>query len=267
MTQEAEQVEPLNELDQKIADALKETNEESAPQLEEVPAVETPKDTAEVIETPEAEKPKEDGFQKRINKVTADRWEATRRAEAAEAKLAEMQQAPAAKQSVEPKLEDFDFDEAAHTSALIDYKVNLKAQSFTQQQQDTQKEQAQADLISNFTTNSAKFAEGKADFQEVLGKVPTLQPAVLNELMARENGPELAYFLGNHSDIADDIIRMNPVAAGIKIGEISRKLAEPKQIKPSSAPEPIVPVSAGGVVETDIDGEMSVDDWMKKFNP
>lgn len=261
----AEQVEPLNELDQKIEDALKETNEDPAPQLEEVPAVETPEQT--VKEVQEAEKPKEDGFQKRINKVTADKWEATRRAEAAEAKLAEMQAAPAPTQAVEPKLEDFDYDESKFNSALIDYKVDLKAQSFNQQQQDTQKEQAQADLTKNFTDNSAKFAEGKADFMEVLGKVPTLQPAVLNELMARDNGPELAYFLGTHSDIADDIIRMNPVAAGIKIGEISRKLAEPKQIKPSSAPDPIEPVSAGGVVESDIGGEMSMDDWMTKYNP
>lgn len=262
---EAEQVEPLNELDQKIEDAMKEDNEESAPQLEEVPAVETPKNTAEG--TQEAEKPKEDGFQKRINKVTADKWEATRRAEAAEAKLAEMQTAQAPQQTVEPKLEDFDFDEQAHNSALIDYKVDQKAQSLQKQQQDIQTEQAQAEITRKFTENSAKFAEDKPDFNDVLGKVPVLQPAVLNELMSRENGPELAYFLGTHSDVADEIIRMNPVAAGIKIGEISRKLVEPKQIKPSSAPDPIEPVSSGGVVESDIGEEMSMDAWMNKYNP
>lgn len=262
MTQ-AEQVEPLNELDQKIEDALRESNEESAPQLEEVPAVEIPKETVEEVQ--EAEKPKEDGFQKRINKVTADKWEATRRAEAAEAKLAEMQQAP--KQSAEPTLEDFDYDEQKFNSALIDYKVDLKAQSLQQQQQDSQAEQQKARTTQKFTENSAKFAEGKPDFNEVLGKVPTLQPAVLNELMSRENGPELAYFLGTHADIADSIINMNPVAAGIKIGEISRKLAEPKQIKPSSAPDPIEAVTSGGVVESDISDEMSISDWMAKHNP
>lgn len=265
MTQ-AEQVEPLNELDQKIADALKETDEESAPQLEEVPEVVKPEETAEEAK-PEDKKPKEDGFQKRINKVTGDKWEAIRRAEAAEAKLAEMQTAPTQQPTVEPKLEDFDFDEPAHTSALIDYKVNLKADSITKQQQDNQAEQAQADLTRKFTENSAAFAEKHTDFNEVLGKVPNLQPSVLQALMGRDNGPELAYFLGTHSDIADSIIQMNPVAAGIKIGEISQKLAEPKQIKPSSAPDPIEAVSSGGVVESNIDDEMSIDDWMSKNNP
>ena len=265
MTQ-AEQVEPISELDQKIQDALTETKEESAPQLEEVPAVEKPKELAEEAKL-EVEKPKEDGFQKRINKVTADKWEATRRAEAAEAKLAEMQTSQTPKLSEEPKLEDYDYDEALHTSALIDYKVDLKAQSITQQQQDTQKEKAKSEITRKFTENSALFAVDKADFNEVLGNVPVLQPSVLDEIMVRDNGPELAYFLGTHSDIADSIIQMNPVAAGIKIGEIARKLAEPKQIKPSSAPEPIEAVSSGGVVESDISDEMSIEDWMKKHNP
>ena len=262
----AEQVEPISELDLKIKEALEEANEESAPQLEEVPEVEKPEETAEETK-PEDNKPKEDGFQKRINKVTADKWEATRRAEAAEAKLAEMQTAPPSTQSGEPQLEDFDYDEQKFNSALIDYKVDLKAQSLQQQQQDSQVKQAKSEATRRFTENSAKFAVDKPDFNEVLGKVPTLQPAVLDELMSRENGPELAYFLGSHADIADSIINMNPVAAGIKIGEISRKLAEPKQIKPSSAPEPIEAVSSGGTVESDISDEMSIDDWMSKHNP
>jgi len=228
-----------NEIDKAIA---VDASEGSAPQKDENPAVEKPEQSAD-----ETKPAKEDGFQKRINKVTADKWEATRRADAAEAKLSEMQSTQPAKQLVEPKLENFDYDEQKFNSALIDYKVEIKAKSLQKEQQDHQAQQSQAEITKKFNLNSAKFAEGKDDFNEVLGKVPVLQPAVLNELMSRENGPELAYFLGNHSDIADEIITMNPVAAGIKIGEISRKLAEPKQIKPSDAPDPIDPLKGSGV--------------------
>ena len=241
MTQ-AEQVEPLNELDQKIADALKETSEESAPQVEKVPEVEKPKDPADEP----TEKILSERAQKRINKVTADKWEATRRAEAAEAKLAGMQSAQATKQNVEPKKEDFDYDEEAYTSALIDYKVNLKAESLSKQQQDIQAEQVKDEAAKKFAENCAAFAENKADFNEVLSRVPTLQPSVLQEVMSMGNGPELAYFLGENQDIGNNIARMNPVAAGIKIGEISRKLSEPKLIKPSDAPDPIEPLKGGG---------------------
>ncbi len=265
---EAEQVEPLNELDQKIEDALKETSEESAPPPEEVPEVEKPKETAEETDG----KPLSERANKRIKKVTADKWEATRRAEEAERKLAEMQaKQPASQPKPEPKLEDFDYDESAHQSALIDWKVDQKvdqkADSMQKQQQDLQTEQSKAEATKKFAGNCAVFAEDKADFNAVLNSVPTLQPSVLDELMAMDNGPELAYFLGNNQEIANNIVRMNPVAAGIKIGEIARKLAEPTQIKPSSAPDPIEPVSSGGVVENDIGDEMSIDAWMAKHNP
>ena len=256
----AAQVETLDDLDQSIQDALEQDKEESAPQEVEAPEVEKPKELAE-------DKPKEDGFQKRINKVTADKWEALKRAEAAEAKLAEVQQAKEANPQKPPTLEDFDYDDQAYQEALIDYKVENKAKSLEQKQQEALQEQSKAETLKRFTENSAKFAADKEDFNDVLARVPILQPSVLNELMSLDNGPEIAYFLGNHSDIADEVIRMHPVAAGIKIGEISRKLAEPKPIKTSSAPEPIEPISSGGAVESDISDEMSMDEWMAKYNP
>lgn len=247
-TNEAVETDSGITFDEEVDKAInEEVNEGSAPQTEDAPAVEKPEEQAEESDDKILSK----RAQKRINKVTADKWEATRRAEVAEAKLAEMQPALPQQPTVEPRLEDFDFDEAKHTSALIDYKVNLKAESISKQQQEHQAQQTQAEATRKFTENSAAFAEDKADFNEVLGRVPNLQPSVLNELMAMENGPELAYFLGSHLDIADSIVQMNPVAAGIKIGEIARKLAEPKQVKQSSAPAPIEPLKSGGKAATD----------------
>ena len=228
--------------------------EDSAPQSEDAPEVEKPEEQAEDAIL-EEEKPKEDGFQKRINKVTADKYEQQRRADGLQAELDSLKATNKPAPAKEPKLEDYDFDVEAHTMAMIDYKVdqkvNQKADSLTKQQQDNQVEKAKADTTRKFTENSAAFAEKNKDFNEVLGKVPVLQSSVLNELMEMENGPELAYFLGNHLDIADSIVNMNPVAAGIKIGEIARKLAEPKQVKQSNAPAPIEPLKSGGKAATD----------------
>ncbi len=264
--EQAEQVEPMTELDQKIQEAISETNEESAPQLEEVPEVEKPEELAE--ETPKEVKPKDGGFQKRINKVTADKWEQQRRADALQEELNQLKstQQTANIQTSEPKLEDYDYDEQAFNSALIDYKVELKANEIAAKQQESSKQQDQANIAKEFESKSAEFAEGKDDFIEVLGKVPVLQPTVLNAVMSESNGPELAYFLGKHLDIADKIASMNPIAAAVEIGKLSMKLSEPKQIKPSSAPEPIDGVSSGGAVESSIDDEMSISDWMKTYN-
>lgn len=239
-------------LDDEVDKAInEEVNEDSAPQSEDAPAAEKPKE--------QADEPTEhilsERAQKRINKVTADKWEATRRGDELQAELDKLKASNVPASTVEPKLEDFDFDEQKFNNAMIDYKVdqkvNQKAESIQKQQKDNQAEQSKADLTRKFTENSASFAEKNTDFNEILGKVPVLQPSVLNELMDMENGPELAYFLGNHLDIADKIVNMNPVAAGIKIGEIARKLAEPKLVKQSSAPDPIEPLKSGGKAATE----------------
>ena len=80
-----------------------------------------PVESATTDDTPEVEPPKEDGFQKRINKVTAAKYAAERRAEELERKLKELETAKPAKPA--PTLEDFDFDEAAYQAALIESKV------------------------------------------------------------------------------------------------------------------------------------------------
>ncbi len=242
-----------NEVDNAIS---QDANEGSAPQVDENPAVETPEDKVEEIKK---EADPQDGFQKRINKVTADKYEQQRRADAAEAKNAELEAKIASNtpQAKEPELSDpdIDYDEDKLLQARINYGVNKAVAETTKNTQQTQKEersaQAKADINQKFTERAKVFAEDKKDYMEVMGKVPILQPSVLDAVMERENGPELVYFLGNHLDIADSIINMNPVAAGIKIGEISRKLAEPKQIKPSGAPDPIDPLKGSGVTATD----------------
>ena len=269
---QAEQVAVKDDLDLLIEQSLNETTEESAPQEVETPAVEIPEATKEETQAGEVteEAPKKDRFQDRINKVTADKWEATRRAEAAEAKLAEMQTQPAPiQQSAEPTLESCDFDEAKFQSELIDFKVEQKAQSMQQQQQVTRDNQAQAQTVNNFNEASAKFASDNdiENFNDVIGKIPTLQPTVLQAVMEDSKGPELAHYLGTHLDQADSISQMNPIAAAIEIGRISAKLSEPKQIKTSSAPDPIEEIASGGHIENDIGDESSIDDWMKKHNP
>ncbi len=262
----AEQVEVLDDLDKSIEEAMGETNEEPAPQEGENPEVEKPKATEETPE-PEAEKkPKEDGFQKRINKVTEDKWNAVRKAEKLQSELDELRERPQA-ELIEPKLEDFDYDEQKHNDALVDYRVNSKLQDDRNKQKEANAKQAQADATNKFSENSVKFAEDKPDFKDVLNKVPVLQPTVLSAIMEDKQGPALAYYLGTHLDKADQIVSMNPIAAAIEIGKISAKLSEPKQIKPSSAPDPIEEIVSGGVVESDIGDEMSIDRWMQKHNP
>ena len=258
----AEQTEVISDLDQSIKDAMMEVEAESAPPEPEAVAVETLENEDQEIELKKGDK-----FQDRINKVTADKWEEKRRADALQDELNKLRSQPVTKKlEAEPKLEDFDYDDQAYNSALIDYKVELKAQSLAKAQQDEREQALKSETTRKFMENAALIADKKPDFNEVLAKVPTLQPMVLQAVMEDSKGPELAYYLGTHLDIADKITRMNPIAAAIELGRISGRLSEAKPIKTSSAPEPVEPISSGGSISTSIDEEMPIEMWMKRFN-
>ena len=201
-------------------------------------------------------------IQKRINKITAEKYAEKRRADEAERKLNEQQaQAPQIQtQSNEPKLEDFDYDEAAHTSALIDYRVNLKAEQIQQQQQQAQSQAQVRQTADNFNTKVAAFAEKATDYEQIVANIPQLPEETLNAVMQSDKGPELAYYLGKHLDVADEIATASPMVAAMKLGQISAQLtATTKTVKQSAAPEPIDPVGSGGVSHKN-EEEMSMEE-------
>ena len=71
-------------------------------------------------EATEAEKPKEDGFQKRMNKITKKAGEQERRADSLQKQLDEMQKTP---ELEEPTLEQHGYDTDAFNDAQVDYKI------------------------------------------------------------------------------------------------------------------------------------------------
>ncbi|MEE8207806.1 MAG: hypothetical protein V3T88_02435 [Nitrosomonadaceae bacterium] len=200
--------------------------------------------------------------QARINKITAEKYAEKRRADEAERKLSErdVQPTPQPTQTGEPKLEDFDYDESAHTNALIDYKVNQKAEQIQQQQQQATS-QAQAKQTSDdFNTKVAAFAEKATDYQQVVANIPQLPEDTLNAVMQSDKGPELAYYLGKHLDIADEIATASPMVAAMKLGQISAQLSAPvTATKTSAAPDPIEPIESGSSLSKNVE-EMSMDE-------
>jgi len=193
-----------------------------------------------------------DGVQKRINKITADKYEEKRRADALQARLEalEAQQPVVTQQSTaEPTLESCDFDDAKHQSALMDYKLDQRmAQQQAQQSQAT--EQARVGAINKgFDAQVVKITQTVPDYQEVVANVPTLPNETLETVMQMDNGAQVAYYLGKHLDVADEIATASPMNAAMRLGEIRAQLANGKpKPKPSAAPDPIAPIASGGKI-------------------
>ena len=194
-----------------------------------------------------------DKVQARFNQITADKYAEKRRADEAEDRLAQIkanQPAPIVKG--EPKLEDFDFDESAHMAALIDYKVEQKAQEIQQDQQRQVQAQTAEATLNNFQEKVVSFQKQAPDFEAIVAAVPQLPQETLDAIMQNEKGPELAYYLGKHLNVADEIVNMSPIQAAMKLGQISVQLtATPQTVKTSAAPEPIEPIMGEGNLTKD----------------
>ena len=229
-------------LDAQIAEAAKPVELDSAPE---------PEVTAE----PEV---KEDGFQKRINKVTADKYAEKRRADDLQRKVDELETAkPVTVQGDAPKLEDFDFDETAFNAAVIDHKVNEAVNRQVATQQESAKNASAQEAQNAFNERVAAF--GKEDFSEVANGIPQLPRGVADALVNSDHGAELIYHLGTHLDQADKLSNMTPNQAIMELGRISANLSAQPNIKLSAAPEPITPISSGGSLSKDL-GEMSMEE-------
>lgn len=237
---------PLDPAPEQVTEqAASETPEASAPQAEDKPV-------------------ENDGFQKRINKVTAEKYAEKRRAEALQRQIDDMKAAAPQQPEVKaPTLEDHNYDEAAFNAASITHQVKQGVAAESQRLQTQgladQQVQAQQAVAQAFKAKVAECTTKNADYQDKVAQLPQFNADTLSAIMESEQGADLAYALANQLDLADEIANSSPSAALMKLGELSARLKATPNIKPSAAPAPIEPVSSGGALSKDV-GEMSMEE-------
>lgn len=211
---------------------------------------------------------------RRIDRLTRHRREAERRVAELEAKNADK---PAeAKADAKPKAEDFDSYDA-FVDALTDWKLEQRTQ------QSKPDEDMPAPQMSPEETASIKefYEEGTdayEDFAEVVGN-PKLQIStqMATLFMESDNGPDIAYYLGQHPDESAKIAELdNPVQIARALGRIEAKLEQREEkaetpeapAKPSKAsskaPEPIEPIDGAGKTGDGSLEDMSFSEYEKR---
>jgi len=220
----------------------------------------------------EANEPKEDGVQKRMNKITADKHDERRKREASDKRADDLQkkldELEAKKPTLtEPTLEQHGYDEEAFNQATVSFQVQeqVKAELATQKTQQSQLDQQAKQQQALDTFNERATALGKEDFATVAGAVPELPAGVADAIMGLDNGAEMAYYLGTHLDKADALASMTPMAAMMELGKISSQMSVKPEIKTSAAPDPIETLNSGSALNAEVGDEMSIDAWMAKF--
>jgi hypothetical protein len=203
----------------------------------------------------EAEQPKKKTAQERISELAKKRKDAEAKAEAAERRIAEMEEQLRAVQSRQvleeapkPKKEDFASDEL-YIEALTDWKAKEAIrQREIQERQERFKEEFEA-IETAHNKRMEKAMKEIDDFKDVVEASTVKVPdALVAEIKDSRVGPELIYYLASHPKEAARIFAQRPGKALRDLLDLERDLmSEDKQETPvgkpkKPVPEPISPV-------------------------
>jgi len=227
-------------------------------------------DTGEGQEDEQAGQPKKGkgGFQRKIDRLTREKYELEAKLQAALAKPAggeKPEPAAAAANDGKPQAENFDTHDE-YVEALVDWKANQREAAKREQEQrdsETKKQQATVDSW-NQRVEAARKAH--ADYDDVMADADVeLPPLVVDALMDSDHGGELAYWLASNREEAERIAKLSPVAAVRKLGEIEaglRSTPSSPQPKPvTKAPKPVTPVAAGTASPVPSSSDLDTDDF------
>ncbi|QDP67556.1 MAG: hypothetical protein Unbinned5350contig1004_63 [Prokaryotic dsDNA virus sp.] len=213
---------------------------------------------------------KSNGVQQRINDLTAKRYQETRRADEAVEALAKYQaqasQAPSSQtvqESIAPVLPDDIYDEDSmrkyHTDSQA-YNMQAaqgaaKSQYESQQQESAQQAQnaSHAVAIDKYSSNAVRDG---VNFDKLLIAEQTLKQNGLggelaNFLLNDTNGAKIVEYLSDNPAEMHEILKLDPVSAGIRIANEVKPKVLSLTPKVSGAPDPIPEVVGGGYVQVD----------------
>lgn len=221
-----------------------------------------------------AEKQQEDEhkpekWQRRIDRLTAQKYQERARADMLEQRLNQIEQRlqqpqkPASDDAPDmSKFDDLQGGIDARAEWVAQREAAKAVEELGKRWSQAQQEQAAKQVQQAFASRVKAFAEQVPDFEEVIDAgdfVPT--QAMQHAIFESDLGPRIAYYLAQHSDEAQRIVGMSPTAAIRAIGRIEAKLESNPIAKPvSKAPKPTEPVEGKGAASKDPD-KMPADEW------
>lgn len=226
--------------------------------VSEPPEVTEP-ESNEAEQQPQEESPKDDSdkslkrLQRRVDRVTAARYQAEARATQLEQELARYRERTATPEESQQQQQyrPEDIDRLATERA----REIATAQEVAKRSNDT------------FADGMKSFGEAfKASVVTVIDEAgplinPTGTPTALGEAILDSDKPaELLHYLGQNPDIAESLQGLSPARLGRRLSAIE---SEMKQAKVSKAPAPLKPVTPKGAPISKAESEMTDAEWYR----
>ncbi|MDE2098393.1 MAG: hypothetical protein KGL39_14160 [Patescibacteria group bacterium] len=221
------------------------------------------------------------GFQKRIDKLTKEKYqleariaefERQRQEQAAQVQQRQqVQQQAQAQPQGKPTLDQFQSYDA-YVEALADWKFQERqAQAQREAAQRTQVEAAQKqqqefkERFDSYRERVNAAATKYEDWDDVTSKNVIVPESASLAIIDSEQGPDITYFLGKHPEVVDELHEMTPTQQIARIAVIGYELAHPKAPKVTTkAPAPVQPVGGSAQGNT-MPANPSYRDYRRKW--
>jgi hypothetical protein len=247
-----------------------ETNEAPAQEIVETQESETPENEALEVESEEVEteaeesetpevKPKSNGFQKRISKLTKQKAEKEReveywKQEALKAqKPQEQEVADQPKNSSDRPSEDDYSDYLEYVEAVAEWKVETKQKEFEEKRRMDAQQQKQVAQGKVFSERLDSFRNETPDFDEVIESVEEMpaSDAVQEAIKTSEVPGHLMYELAKNPEELERLNSLSPIAASREIGKLEARFDKKELTAKTTtkAPRPLKTVGSGSGVK------------------
>jgi len=205
------------------------------------------------------------GVQRRIDRLTKQKYELQGRLEALERQMQPPAQSQPQNVTSKPQRYEYASDED-FVEAMTDYKLQQVQRQHMTQQQLAQQERARSQMQQEFSRKAIEAAKAYPDFIEAIEEADAqVAPHVEAAIYASDKSADIAYFFAKNPDELERINALHPVKAAMEIARIEAKVTRPTK-QTSSAPPPINPVGSRAAVNKDpsqmTDREFS--EWRKR---
>jgi len=223
-----------------MTDTTEQVVEQPAPDANATPVV-SPEPSPGADDTSD-KSAKPNGAQKRIDELTWHRRNLERDRDYWREIALRQPEAKAPEPTAVKKLADFDFDEDKFAAYVADVAAEKAAAKIAERQSKEQRETSRKDNQSKFRASEAKLREEVEDYEDVAYTAP-IHDHVAELVMAMDEGPRIAYYLGKNPETAARLSALPPLDAAKELGRIDARLAfEREQAKAqrpvSRAPPP-----------------------------
>lgn len=213
--------------------------------------------------------------QERINQLTREKYEARQETAALEQRIKDLETRKVEEvkpKVVAPKEDDFnDYNEyqvansehIANSAADAAYE-RLSAENKVRDENSqksariTELKSKKATFDQNLDTKRGNFQ----DFEEVAYGHRFMNESIASRIFGMEKGPEVAYHLGSHLDIAEKIFSLPEIDQAVELAKIEMQVEALKPKVVSDAPGAITPIQGSETVQKD-PNDMNDDEWRK----